>query len=213
MTLDLGTGDGRLPYTRAREAPDRLFVGVDADAAGLRVFSRRALRAGLPNVAYVRAALEALPRELAGTADGITVLLPWGSLLAAVARPNVEALGRIRGLCRPGAALTVVVAVDPVRDRAEAARLGLAGLGEALVNGALVAGYASAGFVVDTVRPLSLAELARWPSTWARRLAHGRPRPVQHIEARAVGGQTPGNSGRESHVDSAPASSRPTMSP
>jgi hypothetical protein len=80
------------------------------------------------------------------------------------------------------------------------------------VNGALAAGYASAGFVVDAVHPLSLVQLGRWPSTWARRLAHGRPRPVHQIEARAVGGQGLGDPGRGSHADAAPATFRPTMS-
>jgi len=188
VTVDLGTGDGRLPYALARQAPDRLFVGVDADLASLRVFSGRALKGGLRNVAYVRAAVEDLPAELTGAADAVTVVLPWGSLLAAVARPSVEDLKRIRGLCRPHAALTVVVSIDPVRDRAEADRLGLPGLDQAHLDGALAAGYAAAGFVVDSGRPVPPGELASWPSTWARRLANGRPRAVHLIEARAVGG-------------------------
>ena len=80
MSIDLGTGDGRLPAVLAREAPERLFVGVDASAAGMRERSGRACRSHVPNLLFVRAAVEALPPELTGIADDVTVVLPWGSL-------------------------------------------------------------------------------------------------------------------------------------
>ena len=184
MSLDLGTGDGRLPYALGRQTPQRLFVGIDANAAGLRKLSGRAAREGLGNVLYVRAAVEDLPLELAGVADRVTVLLPWGSLLAAVARPCVPALAGIRALCEPGASLSVILSVAE-RDLAEARRLGLPPLDGAHLQGHLAAGYAAAGFTVSSVRPLDLDQLARWPSTWARRLAHGKPRPVFQVEAQA----------------------------
>lgn len=112
-------------------------------------------------------------------------MLPWGSLLAAVARPSVTILQGIRALCQPEANLTVVLGIDPARNRAEALRLGLPPLDSFHVQGPLVAGYAAAGFSITSVRPMSSDQLARWPSTWARRLAHGRARPAVRIEARA----------------------------
>jgi 16S rRNA (adenine(1408)-N(1))-methyltransferase len=184
VSIDLGTGDGRLPYALARADPGRLFVGIDANADGLREVSGRAARARLGNLLYVRAPVEDLPPELAGVADCLTVVLPWGSLLAAVARPVVSVLRGIRGLCRPGARLSVLLSVS-ARDRSEAARLGLPALDEAHLRGALAAGYEAAGFAVGAVRLLDREALAGWPSTWARRLAQGRPRPVFRIDARA----------------------------
>ena len=186
MTIDLGTGDGRLPYALAPLWPDRLFVGVDASVAALRAVSERAGRARLENLLYVRAAVEALPRELSGVADRVTVVLPWGSLLATVARPWVATLRAVRGLCRPGATMTVILAVDGERDRAELHRLGVPPLDGAHLDGPLRAGYAAAGFEVARAGRLPAGELRRWPSTWARRLGHARARSVLAIEARAV---------------------------
>jgi len=154
--------------------------------AALRKVSGRAARAGLGNLIYVRAAVETLPPELLAVADRVSVILPWGSLLAAVARPSVAVLQGVRALCGAGALLTVVVSVDAARDLAEAGRLGLPLLDSAHLAGPLAAGYAVAGFAVASVRPLDADQLARWPSTWARRLAHGRPRAVFQIEARAL---------------------------
>jgi hypothetical protein len=186
VTIDLGTGDGRLPYVLARDTPDRFFVGIDANAAGLRRFSGRADRERLGNLVYVRAAAEALPSELTGVADRVTAILPWGSLLAAVARPSVEVLRGVRALCRRGATVTVVFGLDAARDRAEAARLGLPPLDERHLRSALASGYASAGFTVVSMRPVDADHLARWPSSWARRLAFGLTRPVIRIDAEAL---------------------------
>jgi hypothetical protein len=47
--------------------------------------------------------------------------------------------------------------------------------------------YAAAGLAIGSLRPLEAADLARWPTTWAKRLAHGRVRSVLRIEARARG--------------------------
>jgi 16S rRNA (adenine(1408)-N(1))-methyltransferase len=138
------------------------------------------------NLLYVRAGVESLPPELTAVADQLTVILPWGSLLAAIARPSVPILRSIRALCVPDARLTVVFGIDPVRDHAEGERLGLPLLDAVHLKGPLVAGYAAAGFAVTTTRALSLEALADWPSTWARRLAHGQPRSVFRVDARAA---------------------------
>jgi len=183
--VDLGTGDGRLPYTLAARHADRLFIGVDANASALRELSGRAFRARTANLLYVRAAVEALPPELGGLADCVTVVLPWGSLLAAVAGPSPDALRAVRGLCQPGATLTVLLGVDAARDRGQAVRLGLPALDAAHLRGPLAAGYAAAGFDIESVAPIAPSQLARWPSTWARRLAHGDVRPFFQVEARA----------------------------
>ncbi len=185
MSIDLGTGDGRLPYVLAGQEPERLFIGVDANAAGLRNISGRAARRRAANLLYVRAAVELLPAELAGVADRLTVILPWGSLLAAVARPAVPLLAGIRALCRPGAQLTVVLALDPLRDRGELDRLDVPPLDASTAARALGGGYAEAGFSLRSVAPLDTRGLAAWPSTWTRKLAFGRPRQAFLIEARA----------------------------
>ena len=116
----------------------------------------------------------------------MSVVLPWGSLLAAVARPSPAALRGIRALCQPGASLTIVLGFDPVRDRAELSRLGLASLPEAPLASRIAEGYAAAGFALESVRPLVHDELARWPSTWARRLAHAQGRRLFQVVATAT---------------------------
>jgi hypothetical protein len=125
----------------------------------------------------VRAAAETLPPELAGCADRVTVVLPWGSL-----RPEIPIVAGVRSLCRGGARLSVVLGLDPVRDRAEAQRLRLPVLDETHLRTTLAAGYSAAGFGALSVSLLAPTQLAAYPSSWAKRLAFGRSRPVYQIE-------------------------------
>jgi hypothetical protein len=87
------------------------------------------------------------------------VLLPWGSLLRAVAGAEPEGLHRLRGLCAPGAEVEIVVS-------------------EADLDGggprALAAGYAEAGLSV-TARPAAADEVAALGTAWAKRLARSDP--------------------------------------
>jgi hypothetical protein len=147
--------------------------------------SGRAFRQRVTNLVYLRAALAELPGELRGVADRVSVVLPWGSLLAAVARPDEQALAGLRGACQPGATLTVVVGADVSRDRGELARLGLPALGAAVLPERLRDGYAAAGLRLVDVRALPGRELAGWPSSWAKRLAHGGGRRFVELVARA----------------------------
>jgi 16S rRNA (adenine(1408)-N(1))-methyltransferase len=115
----------------------------------------------------------------------VTVILPWGSLLAAVARPSLPELSAMRGVCRPGAPLTVVLGGDPTRDRAEVARIGVSSLSLVERREELATTYATAGFALAGVREIDAADPGRWPSTWARRLSHGRGRRFWQLDATA----------------------------
>jgi 16S rRNA (adenine(1408)-N(1))-methyltransferase len=152
----------------------------------LRALSGRAERERRPNVLYVRAAIESLPRELDGIADRVTVVLPWGSLLAAVAAPSVESLRHLRAACQDGAELTVVLGSDPAKDKAELRRLGVPSLQADGLAARTSGAYLAAGFRIHRVCDLSPAELQRFPSSWARRLAFGGRRAFVQLAARAV---------------------------
>jgi 16S rRNA (adenine(1408)-N(1))-methyltransferase len=89
VIVDLGTGDGRYVLATAAACPDRLVIGVDANAAAMADAARKATarsgkpgkpgkpgRGGLPNALFVVAAVEALPVELAGVADLVTAHFP-----------------------------------------------------------------------------------------------------------------------------------------
>ncbi len=176
MHVDFGTGDGAYVRRMARLTPDRFFLGLDAVAGNLgeasRLAARKPERGGLPNALFGRLSLEQAPGELAGLADHLTVLLPWGSLLRAVARPEADGLARLCALCKPGASLEFLFGYDRAVDGAAVEALELLPLQEER----LARAYRDLGFEV-TVRPQTTPGLRQLPTTWAQKLTRGARRP------------------------------------
>jgi 16S rRNA (adenine(1408)-N(1))-methyltransferase len=163
-------------------------IGVDATADGLRDTSLRLAakpsRGGLPNALLGRLALADAPGELLGLADVLTVLLPWGSLLAAVARPDAAALRSLRGICKAGAQVRMLFGYGAETERAAIRDLELPVL-DAGTLAALIRAYAGAGFAV-TARFAALDEVRALPTTWAKRLTFsGRERRFVELQGRA----------------------------
>jgi 16S rRNA (adenine(1408)-N(1))-methyltransferase len=178
VTVDLGTGDGRFVLASAAANPDRLVVGVDPVASAMAESSLRAARpvtrGGRPNALFVVAAAEALPPELCGVADRVTVNLPWGSLLRGALALDEPAARGIARLVRPGGIAELLLAPN--------ARDGLAA--DVDVAGRIAEGLAvdwrTLGMVLVEAREAAPADLASIRTSWARRLQLGT-RPDRRV--------------------------------
>ncbi len=181
VAVDVGTGDGRLALQLARSRPDWLVVGMDANASGMEASSSRALRkparGGVANVVYVAASVESWPTVLWGRASEVSVVLPWGRLMSGLLLGSPDIVGGVARLGRPGASVRIVlngeVWGDPVPVEAQDLPEPTVGL----VRDELAPTWRAAGLVVDEAWWLSPEEIAGIPSTWARRLSHGRAHP------------------------------------
>jgi 16S rRNA (adenine(1408)-N(1))-methyltransferase len=165
-------------------------IGVDANADPLRAASRRAAakpaRGGAANALFGRLPFEEAPGELAGLADAVSVLLPWGSLLRATALPEPEALVRLRALCKPDAELHVAFGYGAAREASAIRDLGLPAPGAPGALAALEAEYRRAGFAVRA-RAAPLDEIRALETTWAKKLAHsGHDRAFVSVRGRAI---------------------------
>jgi 16S rRNA (adenine(1408)-N(1))-methyltransferase len=166
----------------AAAQPDRLVVGVDANAAGMATASRRAAarpsRGGLPNAMFVVAAVEATPAELDGVADLVTVHFPWGSLLRGLLGADLATMTGLTRVLRPGGTLHMLVS-STVRDRG----VGVAPI-QATTLHALAASYAAWGLAVTQLGPATVADVAAAHSSWGKRLGAGTRRPAWLLRAR-----------------------------
>jgi hypothetical protein len=194
LAIDLGTGDGRFVLARAAAHSDWLHAGLDAHAASMATASARAARpaskGGLANALFIVGAVEAPPAELAGRAAELTVLLPWGSLLAAALGSPL--LARVRALCREGARLEATLAFDTARDGATLSRLGIPPVsGSQQLAVWLRPRYAAAGFALRHVRPLARETVRALPSTWGRKLAVNAARRFFAVSALAFSSEVP----------------------
>ncbi len=183
--MDVGTGDAALPYRLARACPSAWFVGIDANADGLRATAVRAARkpakGGVENLLLVQAAVESLPEELVGVATRVTVYFPWASLMHAVVGANTDGLAGLAALARPGASFEAVISHDPARDLAVT---GMPSLTEAFFADELAPRYRAVGFDLVDASLLSRDDVRALPTAWAKRLGWGAPRPVWRILAR-----------------------------
>jgi 16S rRNA (adenine(1408)-N(1))-methyltransferase len=160
---------------------DRLVVGVDANTAGMMTASRQAAakpsRGGLPNALFVVAAAEALPAELDGLADLVTVHFPWGSLLRGLLGADPATMTGLTRVLRPGATLQMLLS-STARDRGA----GVEPI-QAATLPALVDSYATWGLAVTAPRPATVADVAAAHSTWGKRLGAGTRRPAWLLRA------------------------------
>ena len=184
VVVDVGSGDGRWTYERARADPSRLYVALDPDADSLKEYAFRAARkparGGVSNALFVVAAVEAPPPELESAAGEIEVAFPWAALLRGLLLADQATLRGLVRLATPGAAFTLVLTYDATHDHGAGLDPAAPGLDQAAIE-RMRAPYTAAGLHIERVRALTPDEALAIPSTWGRRLLHGRPREVFEV--------------------------------
>jgi 16S rRNA (adenine(1408)-N(1))-methyltransferase len=185
--VDVGTGDAHFAYHLASERPDWLVIGIDAldQPMGEIAYkaARKPARGGRANLVLLRAAIEALPGELAQIADEVNVLLPWGALLEGIVRAHPEVVGGIAMLARPGAQIRITLNGEIWLDSTPARYEGLPVPTPDYVATEIEPEFGRTGIELEPARYMTAAEAKTLPTTWARRLGHGRPHPrFVHIE-------------------------------
>ena len=161
ITLDLGTGDGRFVRTLAERCPERFAIGVDACRENLREHSR----AGLPNMLFVIARAHELPCEFEGLFSQVTINFPWGSLLEGLLAGNARLMNGITSVSGPNTQLEIHLNSGALVEAGSNLENG---------TGTIYENLTQCGWDLKPPRSLDRDILKRLPTTWARRLAHGR---------------------------------------
>jgi len=191
VAIDMGCGDGRYPYEMARADPSSFHIGIDADRNGLIEYSRKASKkpskGGVGNLLYLIANVENLPVEMAGIADEVTIILPWGSLLQGIVNSDPVYLRNIRSVTKEGAVLRIYLNYDVKYEPVEMERKGLPELTEEHVRTNMVPEYQNAGIRITGYRFMENEEARNIPSTWTRKLGFGRARSTLLVEGIAGG--------------------------
>ena len=161
LTLDLGAGDARYARDLAHAMPDRAVLAVDTCGTN----ATRQLRKAPGNLRFLVADARSLPHQLSSLDCTVVINFPWGSLLAALLRPEPDFVASLAG--------------RPLLVRVNAGALAEAGF--AFDDGVrrLVQVLDRAG-ANPRVRALCPDDLRNIPSTWSKRLAFGRdPRAIE----------------------------------
>jgi 16S rRNA (adenine(1408)-N(1))-methyltransferase len=179
--VDVGTGDGKLAYALATDHPDWVVIGVDALDEPMQDTARKALRkparGGRANLVLLRASIEALPPELAGAADEVVVMLPWGRLLEGIVLADAAVVGGIAALGAGAARLVVTLNGEIWADSTPAKFEYLPIPTPEYVGDVIAPAFAAVGYAVSRAYWLGAEEAHGIHSTWARKLGHGRAHP------------------------------------
>lgn len=188
VRVDVGTGQGKFVIDCARHQPEALIIGIDAAAESMAKAARSAAanpkKGGLPNVLFVRGGAESLPGPFAGVADALSVQYPWGSLMRIVAQPEPVGLAGLRAVCRPGAAVSVLLNQSVFEDRAYLARLGMDDIADPATDPELPARYAAAGFHLHRRERIEGDPPVR--TAWGRHMVRGSARATLVLDAEAI---------------------------
>ena len=184
VLVDVGCGDGRHTVRWAEREPDALVIGLDAETTRLDRALGAARRRRLRRLLFVTASAEDPPPALAGRADGIAVIMPWGSLLAGVLGAHERVLSAVLALGAPGATLDVVVNCRPW-DAPSSLDRKLAATPEPTPDHLerLVDRYAGHGWRLEPPAWLAEAEARGLGSTWAARVVSARASRLLRLHA------------------------------
>jgi 16S rRNA (adenine(1408)-N(1))-methyltransferase len=162
-----------------------MFIATDLNPDAMLDTAARAgrkpSRGGVQNLVCIAEAAETLADNLGGIADRVSIILPWGNLLRSIALPEISYLGSLRRLCASDANVEIVFSFDERRDAGQRSRLGLVSLQESHVRGVLRESYEHAGFCVTSTETIGPPALRSYETTWATRLAFGRPREIWRL--------------------------------
>ena len=122
-------------------------------------------KGGLPNALFLVASAEELPGPLCGSADEVTIALPWGSLLKGLLAGDEQILANINAVLRPAGELEILVSATD-RDAA-AAGITLANAADAERLGCRLE---SAGVQLIECREATESDVGRLSSAWGKRL-------------------------------------------
>lgn len=161
VNLDLGTGDGRYVRALAGEYPQRFFIGMDACRENLRATSRL----NLPNAVFVIANAQALPQEFCGLVSHVTINFPWGSLLNSLLVGDAVLMNELARIAKPPMEIDIRLNGGALAEAGSSLEAGAQVIRNHLERN---------GWNLKTPCWMDTQRLRALPSTWAKRLAHGR---------------------------------------
>lgn len=164
--LDLGTGDGRYVHSLAERFPDDFIIGVDSCRENLHEYSR----IKLPNMLFLISNAQNLPCELNRLVSHVTINFPWGSLLESLLIGDERLMCGLDSIARPNTTIDIRLNGGAMSEAGMALETGAAQVQETM---------RSAGWQVSDPAWMKACELQDFPSTWSRRIVHGRdPRAI-----------------------------------
>ena len=185
ICIDIGTGDGKNIYRKARQDKETFYIGLDPVKDNMEdiavKMAKKPEKGGLDNALLVISTAENLPSELYGIADRVTVLFPWGVLLEGIVKPEEEFINAVKKAAKPGAEFEFITTYSANCEENMMEIRGMPELSIDYFNGEYKDKLNKCGLTVNNTELLDNEFVKGFDSKWARRLAFGRKRDFYRI--------------------------------
>ncbi len=192
VEVDIGTGDGALPYKKAQINKGTLYIGIDPIEKQMLKFSKKALRNKIKNALFIVGNAENLGEvfgEYVGLVNTVHILFPWGSLLKAVAQPDAVVLEKIYSILKAQGQLNIVLGYDETAEPSEVKRLNLQTPDEAYFEREAFPVYRRCGFALEKFVRVGRENPDYLTTSWMKKLRFGKTRSFFELKFNK---QTPG---------------------
>ncbi|MBR3438875.1 MAG: 16S rRNA (adenine(1408)-N(1))-methyltransferase NpmA [Clostridia bacterium] len=185
ICIDIGTGDGRNIYRKAKNDRETFYIGLDPVKDNMEEIAvkiaKKPEKGGLDNALLVVSTAENLPDELCGIADRVTVLFPWGVLLEGIVKPEEEFINAVKKAAKSGAEFEFITTYSANCEENMMEIRGMPELSLDYFNGEYKEKLRQFGLTVLNTELLDNEFVKGFDSKWARRLAFGRKRDFYRI--------------------------------
>lgn len=178
IEVDLGTGDGRFVYEKAKLFPKTYYIGVDTLAKSMEEFSGKAVREKMKNALFVVGNAESFLPGLNYVIDTVHINFPWGSLLSLCVKPSETFLQELKRVLKVGGRVIMTFGYSEEFEQKQVERLELPSITLESLQNKIAGNYIGNGFRLCEVEELSKNEVYEIGSTWGKKLKFGRDRPV-----------------------------------
>lgn len=180
VVVDIGTGSGDFVYRNAKKNPSSFYIGIDSTTGSMLEYSQKIIKkpskGGLPNVLYVIANAEELPKELANIADRIYVNLPWGSLRDGLIKGEENILNSLRMIGKNQSFVDVSITYAEAYEANEIKSRNLPLLSYDYIAKILKSKYKHYGLDIKKINVWDNLSLRCLNTKWANKLSYGRKR-------------------------------------
>jgi 16S rRNA (adenine(1408)-N(1))-methyltransferase len=184
--IDLGTGDGQYVFKNALKNKETLYIGVEPGLKQLGEYSKKSIKQKISNVLFVVGSLEIFPNELIGTADELTIILPWGSLLQSIVNPTEESLNTIKNILKKNGHLIIYFGYAPELEPSETKRLNLDLLDKNYIENNILPVFQGVGFSKISYDCITKDEMSTLASSWAKRIQTNNKRQIYKLDLLAL---------------------------
>lgn len=190
VIVDIGTGNGRYPYTYGKNHPEAFAIGIDPAGDNMVDYSvksqKKPAKGGLSNVLFTIASVESLPDLLYNIGHQVTVNLPWGSLLEGIVKGEDAVLKGIVKVGRNNSTFSTIFSYTHLHESGEIDRRDLPELSLDYIKAHLQPIYEKAGIIIDAVTIIDNEALKDLNTLWAKKLMVSKKREIFSIKGRII---------------------------